>query len=328
MNVSHPLYRVRAVEPAESTLLSALTFPYYDRLLRTVGSEPRTLALGAYLLGRPVGLVLGEGGGAGPSVGTIRSIAVSPQYRRQGLGTALLACAEDLLLQLGCGVANMEWFADGPANTALEGLLRKRMWLPPKPYSLLCEADLDTMVRGPWMSLHLPPDFEVFSWANLTHQDRTDMLARQFTEPWFPELLSPFPFGGAIEPVTSIGLRYRGDVVGWAITTHIRPDKVRFCVLFVREDLRFRGTALALLAHSIRRAETLSIRSWVFDVAFDNTPMLRFVRRSMAPFLRSIRVNVSSRKMLAEGSRVEGIPAGDGLDQPKGSRTALERVVT
>ena len=90
------------------------------------------------------------------------------------------------------------------------------------------------------------------------------------------------------------------QVSGWVITHRIAADTVRYTSLFVRKELRTRNCGLLLLTESIlRQRDLIGIDSFgVFGVYFDNKSMIRFLKRSMAPYLDSVRETWGSVKIL------------------------------
>jgi hypothetical protein len=136
------------------------------------------------------------------------------------------------------------------------------------------------------MQRALPPEYEMFLWRDLTDADRTAMLEEQAREPWYTSALDPFqppPF----DPLSSLGLKKNGRVVGWMITHHLPPNLVRFTSLFVRSEDR--GTGLALLCSSIQRAVESGHVHGIFGVNQQNTTMLGILSKHLRPFLDEYR---------------------------------------
>jgi hypothetical protein len=103
-----------------------------------------------------------------------------------------------------------------------------------------------------------------------------------------------------MEPLNSLGLRGMDGVVGWVITHRIAPATVRYTALFVDERVRRLGHGIALLAEAMRRQMGALGDDSVgtFGVWLHNAPMIRFVRRRMAPYLISMAETRSARKQL------------------------------
>lgn len=276
------MHSIERLARADASRYWSLTFPFFRGLL----DDRRSVAIGAELLGRPVGLALAGAEAEYPTVGRIHSIAVVEDQRRLGLGAALLARVEDELEKEGYRGASAVYM-EGMANTGVvEHMLDARGYLPPRRRMVICESDFETITRAPWMRRRpFPEGYEVFPWVELQPGEREDVLARQREREWYPETLSPFPDEEKLEPVSSLGLRYHGQVVGWCITHRMRRDMIRFFRLFVRRDLQPLGRAAQLLSESIWRHEGTEVDKAHFDVAVHNRAMLRFVERRLAPWL-------------------------------------------
>jgi hypothetical protein len=152
---------------------------------------------------------------------------------------------------------------------------------------LICESDFETITKAPWMEHRaLPPEFSLFPWVELSSEERASIIESQSRNPWFSEQLTPFFQEHLIEPVSSLGLRYQGQIVGWCISLRVAVDTIQYVRLFVREDLQPLGRAISLLANSIYRHENTEVNKAKFDVAMHNSKMLRFVQRRMMPYLK------------------------------------------
>jgi GNAT superfamily N-acetyltransferase len=283
------MYSVDRLSFPECCRYEKLTFPYFRPWLQQPDLD--LIAIGATLASRPVGLLLARASTEDERIGQIHSIFVSPDQRRVGVASRLLARAECELQKISKIGASITYMDSGPSTPALEALLQELGWGPPSARMLICESDFETITKAPWLSMReFPPEFEVFPWVDLTASEREN-LSLECGKPnsWFPEVLSPFWFDQRIEPVSSLGLRYRGDIVGWCITHRLDRETIRFARLFVRRDLQATSRAIMLLAQSIYRHESTEVYKAIFDVAAHNIAMLRFVNRRMAPYLKSMR---------------------------------------
>ena len=267
---------------------SHFTFPYFQPWLEARDDE--LVAVGAQIVGQPVGLLLARMSAEDSRAGEIHSLFVSAPRRRRGMATRMLAEAECELRRRGAIGVAITYMDGGSSTPALEALLDKLGWEPPQPRMLICQSDFETIAKAPWMARReFPAGFEVFQWVDLTAAERAEILERQSRERWFPELLTPFWKEHLIEPASSLGLRYRGEIVGWCISHRVDRETIRFARLFVRRDLQATGRAVTLLAQSIYRHENTEVRKAIFDVAAQNETMLRFVQRRLAPWMISMR---------------------------------------
>lgn len=293
----HAIERVPAERLAE---LAEFTFPLYRPLLRDAQAGPRLLGVAASSFGRPIGLALAEIRETDRRIADVLSISVSPLQRRGGVASALAARLEEEARAAGCLALTATYMTGQPFTHAVEALLRRRGFSAPARRMLVCEGDYASIIRAPWMARReLPPPYADFPWVSLTAPERADLEESNRRDPWFSELLTPFWREGDVEPVSSLGLRRAGEIVGWCITLREKRDTIRFSRLFVREGVP-RALAVTLLARSILRHTGTEVDKAIFDVAAANTVMLRFVERRLAPFLLSMRWTQKARKLLVD----------------------------
>jgi GNAT superfamily N-acetyltransferase len=300
------MYSVKRLEYPEWRKYEHFTFPYLRQQLEA--PAPEVLAFGAAILGQPAGLLLARENAQEPGMPEIQSIFVDPNQRRVGIASSLLHKAEEQFRQqqrLGAGITYID---SGTRTRALERLLQKLEWDAPALRTRICESDFVSITRAPWMARReFPAGYEVFQWTNLTAAEREDIVARQQKQPWYPEQLSPFSREEHLEPIGSLGLRYRGEIVGWCITHRGDGEGVLyFARLFVREDLQIAGRAVNLLARSIYQHEhTTEFRTAVFEVSGKNTRMLGFLDRRLAPYMKSMRNLMRQQKSFTAARPVE-----------------------
>jgi GNAT superfamily N-acetyltransferase len=295
------MYELVVLDETNAFQYDRLTYPTFRPRLRTLNRDRSQVAVGIHLDQEPVGLVLAEHL-PDNAVGEILSLFVVPEHRGQGLGKALLREIESQLRQRGCSKLHLV-YTPNQTTAALENILLQHHWSPPQPRMLVCTGTPEKIQTAPWLKLDTiaDPDYEMFPWVNLTLQERREILSRQERSPWYPDILSPFKEEAILEPLNSLGLRYRDRVVGWMITHRVTPDTVRYTSLFVQQELQSLGRAIPMLAAAIK----LHIEHWkgyqaMFTVAVDNTPMVKFVHRRLAPYLVSVRQSMESSKLLDE----------------------------
>ncbi|MCM2255469.1 MAG: GNAT family N-acetyltransferase [Vicinamibacteria bacterium] len=287
--------------PAQATGFADLTFPYFRPLLE----RPDSVAVGVAALGQPIGLALAGPDGEYPRVARIHSLAVAVPFRGAGLGRLLFDHVEHELAGEGYAGASAVYMEGLAYSPRVERALDARGWLPARRRMLICESDFATITRAPWMARpQFPPEYEVFRWVDRSAADDASIRGRQQAAPWYPETLSPYPEPERVEPVSSLGLRLHGEVVGWCITHRMKPDTIRFFRLFVRRDLQRLGRAAQLLAESIWRHEGTEVDKAYFDVATHNPEMLRFVERRLGPWLLVKRWIVRRSHAFAGGGEV------------------------
>jgi GNAT superfamily N-acetyltransferase len=232
-----------------------LTFPPIARRLAV--KPPSGVWCGAVALAArgPVGLALVEIGAPGdPGTAHLFSLAVLPRHRRRRLGGALVGAAERLARDAGCGAIEGAFRTSWRYRPAIETLLASRGWSPPETRMVLARSETGfarAYLRAP--ARELPEEAEIFSWEQLTTEERGHILGRQRDDPWFPAVLTPFQEELRLESTISVGLRWMGQVAGWLICHRVAFDTLQYSAYFVREDLRGRGLGQALMREGIRR---------------------------------------------------------------------------
>ncbi len=287
-----------------AALFHNLTFHSYQYLLYQLRKDGTIVGIGALVDGKAAGLVLGE---AIDGKGTILSIAVDKAHRNQGIGARLLLAMEKELAARGASTITLTYVTEKPTTPALVRLLEKCEWPAPEPKHLVCTSD-KRMHDSPWMSGYtLPPEFEVFPWVDLTAEDRAALQQSQETGGWIPKGLSPFDYEGTLEPANSLGIRYKGEVVGWLITQPREPDSVCYSCSYMRPDLQKRARLVAVYAEGVRRQVAFTTKPYgIWIVPFKHKQMANFVLRRMRPWLISLAEFHESKKPIAPGV-AEGI---------------------
>ena len=279
---------------------ASMTFPAFRPLLLRAAPESDVVAVGAWRRGIPIGLGLGRilPGEASEAL----SIFVAAGYRRADIATKLLTRLQQLLAERGCKSCELVYMTEGASTVALERLLEKCGWPPSQLRMMVFKFDR-TIMQARWIhACKLPPAFEVFFWTDLTSAERLALCRSQEEQKWIPEYLVPFQYERDMDASNSLGLRWRGDVVGWVITHRIAVDTVRYTSLFVRQDLQRAGRGILLLAESIRiQARELGLDSFgICSVRPNNKAMLTFLQRH-APSA-SVRETRGTRKSLTPGA--------------------------
>jgi GNAT superfamily N-acetyltransferase len=310
------------IAPLEATMARAvrhMTFPAYRHLLSldvTVrhpddGDTRPVQPLGALALrgDRPIGLALAERpadfagpvaslphdhGGSGAIdrstvTSALLSLYVDPPMRGRGVGTALVAALENAIAGVGARPARLEavYMTGKTSVSSMERVFAKRGWQPPAMRTYTLRFTTDDAERMPWFG-RVPlrdRDFEMFPWEKLGQAERNSLIASQHARPWIPEGLEFWRHDHAgFDPVSSLGLRYRGEVVGWTVNHRLAADLTRISGAFVRDDLSRRGRLMALWTESITRMKADGVR-WISSITpHQLAPMVAFLSRRCAPW--------------------------------------------
>jgi hypothetical protein len=140
--------------------------------------------------------------------------------------------------------------------------------------------------------------------VELTAQERTKIKQRE-NGLNYPDELYPFK-EDRIEALSSVGLRYEGEVVGWSIFHRVTPSFVIYKSLFVKPELRSIGLGVHLFVASANRQLTdEKVTEAMFIVLKNNTAMVRFVNRHITPYLTAINNFWKSSKLLRTSTVIE-----------------------
>ena len=310
------MYAIIPLDPSSAQRFESLA-PFELRdVLRGLASLPGVRAFGAQLMGRPIGLVMVARDGAGAHrTGRLLALTVARAYRRIGVGRALFhaACAE--LASAGVERVSCAYSFDTAESVlTAEAFFAATAWEPPETTMVHCSAD-ESFLASPLLRElpELPPEYEVCDWVDVTPEERDRILARQRAEPWYPPELDPFHFEPEMEIVNSLALRYRGEVVGWLLTTRTSSQTMYYRCLFVRDDLARLGRGLTLLAEAIRRhwdaiGRKPGAGEWSTPTSLPR--MIRFIRRHLVPYGARVREQRRVRKTLALAAPEVGPESG------------------
>lgn len=272
-----------------------MTFPAYrhllglKRALRHLDAPSLPVitpwALGAFREGEPAGLVLAEIPDPPADTVEVLSLFVPPPQRGKGLGTRLLEDAADRLARAGVSRLHGVYMTGQPTQDALERVLAKAGWEPPQTRMLTIRFTLEEARRTEWYGRYpLGGGLTVFPWAELDPGEREALVKSQEERHWIKPDLEPWRhdrFG--FEPVSSLGVRYRGELVGWVINHALSEKVVRFTCSFIRRDLGRRGKLVPAYSESIRRLSATSFEECTLTVPLQHQGMARFLIRWCRP---------------------------------------------
>jgi GNAT superfamily N-acetyltransferase len=279
---------IKALGFAERKSYEELVIPKHRQFLHS--QEKHIIALGASTDEKPVGLALGF---AFPlnALGQVLSIFVEDNFRHQKIGSQLIEEMEKTLLEQGCRVITFTYPGSDSTTSDLEHILHSRGWKG--PHVVLKRYRFDGWsFNPPWLSkpYQLPPDFRLFPWKELRPNERKKLL-HWHEQQRFPQLISPFgPDEALIEPLNSLGLRYKDEVVGWMITHRLAPDTIRFSALYIEKPFSLTEAWIKLLIEAINLQRFSPVQWAVFEInVMENVPgWNRFVIRRLGPYAESI----------------------------------------
>jgi len=307
-------YRIDDLRPEDRPVCERLTFPAYRHLLalaRTLrhpgeGDQWPILPLGvvARLGGRIIALALAEvpvePGGASPE---LLSLYVDPDHRGKGVATRLVEAVEQVVSARGFGAIEAVYTTGRASQPAVERIFEKRGWQPPERRTVSVRFTIEEALAAPWYGrIGVPEGAEIFPWTGLTADERRRLIESNEAAPWIPASLQPWRHDRiGFDPDSSLGMRYRGDVVGWVINHRISDDTVRFTCSFMRGDLSRRARILPLYTESVRRLAASGCRFCTFVTPTVYPPMVEFIERHCRPYASFTGETRGTRKALAGG---------------------------
>jgi GNAT superfamily N-acetyltransferase len=305
--------QLRPLTPAIATAFTAMTFPAYRHLL-ALTPAPRHLddteqptiqpvGVAALVDRQAVGLVLADTpieGGRHPEV---LSLFVHRDWRGKGLGTTLVGALEDCLRDAGHSVVDAVYMTGRPTTAAVERIFHKRGWGSPVTRAISVRFTPEEATRTPWFKrVSLPPgDYEIFPWTEIGPEERDLIKSSHELTPWIAKGLEPWKHDYyGFDPISSLGLRYRGTVVGWVINHRISAGCVRFTCSFMRDDLSRRGRILPLYTESILRVSQAGIGECSLVTPLEYAHMAGFLKRRCASAVHFFEETRASAKLLRD----------------------------
>lgn len=297
---SEPTFDVQLLTPGQARAVEGMTYPVYRHLLalKPAARHPeqgdarlvQPVAMVAWHEGVPAGLVLVETPLAAPVEGEtaeLLSLYVHPALRGLGIGSALLARLCELLQERGFWRVAAVYMTGKPATAAFERVLAKCGFDDAVTRTVTLRFTPQEALQTPWFARFTlaQPDYEIFDWKQLGAPERAELEAHNARQRWITPGLEFWNHDrNGFDPVSSVGLRYRGAVVGWVLNHRVAQDTVRFTCSFMRKDLGRRGRIMPLYTASIERLRAAGIETCLFVTPVVHRTMVEFVRRRCAPW--------------------------------------------
>jgi GNAT superfamily N-acetyltransferase len=306
-------YEIGGLGPDDVPACGRMTFPAF-RYLVGLDRDVRPLVAGGQRVVQPVAVVARTAGLAAglalaefplgvPAPGAeLLSLFVEQPSRNRGLGTALVAAMEDELRRRGAVSVSASYMTGKPAIAAVERIWRTRGWSAPELRTVAVRFTLQEAMATPWygrMGL-LPDGAQIVSWADVAASERRAIRESHDRAAWIVPGLEPWVHDAyGFDPVSSVGMRYRGAIVGWVINHRLDDRTVRFTCSFMRRDLSRRARIIPLYSEAIRRLTTVRC-----DVCTMVTPtrypeMVEFLRRHCQPYVHFTGETRGTCKVLA-----------------------------
>lgn len=284
------------LSPSEAARFQAMTFPAYRHLLalqpcfrHPEENDPRQiqpLAIGAWESGEPAGLLVAElpvEKGGDPE---LLSLFVPSERRGRGIATALVERLEQEIERREFHKLVAVYMTGKPSIEAVERILEKRRWQPPETRMVSVKFDLEKLSEAAWLRRYkLGPEYEIFPWVELGDQERDEIRESHEKLGWIAADLLPWDYEKTgVEPLTSVGVRYKGKVVGWVLNHRLSEDTIRYTCSFIHKSLGRLGKIVPLYGESFRRSRQAGFAQGMFVTPLYHKGMAAFAKKWFGPW--------------------------------------------
>lgn len=248
----------------------------------------KTIAIGAASNGEPIGLLLAN---LTAMSAEISYIFVKEQFRNKNVASNLLQFLDKKLEQDKFAITFASYESSISSKPILEHIfLEKLKWHGPRLHYIKCKFD-SFAFDPPWLHLEypLPIGFEIFSWSELLQEEK-DKLRHANEKGLIPDFISPFNEEEKIEPLNSLGIRYKGAVIGWMITHRVSPDTILYASFFIKKEWQHGGVAVRLLCDAIKLQKQTKI-AWALleaNILKTEPSWIKFIERRLVPYSHEV----------------------------------------
>lgn len=291
--ITYTTCRIAELPPAEIDAIKPLQQPYlksspnpqdlYDPENRNL------LAITASQDNKPVALLLTYLP-LGKNIGEIVSVYVTHEYRRRQIGSHLVELLKEYAKKHELKQIGIVYPSSIPDSPCIEGFLNKNNFSGKR--FMLAEFIFDSLkFHPPWFlrNYQMPKDFEVFPWYQLSYEE-AQSLKEKYSKNIIPFDVYPLARPGIFEPLNSLGLRYKGEVIGWMVNSRTASDIINYNTLYIDYDFQSIGYAIYLLVDSLNIHKQTQIKWGIFKVSipYSSGKWLRFIRHRLAPYANEI----------------------------------------
>lgn len=292
------MFHLFNIDSSNAGKLSPLLYPHEIEKLQKTNSQETAFSIGASIFSKPVG-VINAVSDPTTDIPIIEKLFVIEKYRNSGIGTALLRAMEKRLAEKGFQKAGLVFFKpEKPPEFPLDFIAAKQGWSKPVLKTLFVKAD-ERIRNAPWYNkFKLSPSYELFLWCRLSEEEKQDFKKSLEKDPCYPGYLSPFINEEKIEPVNSVGLKYKDELVGWIITERIDEDTILYSRGFIKSQLQKSGLYVILISQAVEYSYQNGIYNGIYYVDAKDSRMFNFVNRRMKDFVVSLKGKYFSYKHL------------------------------
>ncbi len=261
--------------------------PLLDPPLLLDPTNPQLILIAAYDQLHPVGLLIAKKELNLPLL-QIKSLAVKEAHRSEKIELKMIQFLQDLFIQQGGQIIEALYPNEAPYLNQWQQNFIDLRWVGRKLAIIECFYADSQLFQPPWLqhTFRFPKDFTLFFWKDLTSQQKQEIEYKYKTQR-IPKEVYPFADNPPFEPLNSLGLSYRGQVVGWVITYPLTSDTLCYSMLYADYELHFKGPIIFLLAHALRLQQQAKIKQALFRVnlvQLSSVRWLHFVKKRLAPY--------------------------------------------
>ncbi|MEM9304603.1 MAG: GNAT family N-acetyltransferase [Pseudomonadota bacterium] len=308
-----PEVTIHRLSPDQAERFGAMTFPAYRHLLPLAPARRhqsddderliQPVAVAASIDGQPVGLALAEspiGADREEHSAELLSLFVAKSFRRNGLGRALLAGIQQVLAEQGEPRVKAVFMRGKPSIDVVERLLAEAGWADPVPRMVTVKFMADRLAESTWIHRYKPrAGFEIFTWMDLKDSELEALRQSHAETGWIASDLLPWDYDqGEYEPITSVGMRHEGEVIGWVINHKLDAETVRYTCSFMHPKFQGVGGILPLYTESFRRLLRFGFKRGMFVAPLHHPRMAKFSRRWFGPYSYFTGETVGTEKVL------------------------------
>ncbi|MFD2444568.1 hypothetical protein ACFSO7_11380 [Bacillus sp. CGMCC 1.16607] len=161
-------------------------------------------------------------------------------------------------------------------TSVLENHLISSNWIL-KNHQNIFIFDGQNMNKDHWLLInHLTEDFTIDSIQSVTNQEEEEI--ERGKNIWYPERFYPFQYNSMGK--NSLVMRFKGNIIGWCVTTIAGSNMLMYDNLFVKKEYWNLGRSISLFGKSLKiQCEESDIKYVTFTVHGDNKPLLKILHK-------------------------------------------------
>ena len=221
----------------------------------------------------------------------IVSLMVTPERRKEGIGTKLVWNLSKLLAEENCKQICLRYQAQLHGNTTMKNLLKRLGWQIPRQELLLLKGESQQLARINWhKQFPLPEQYTITQWK------QEYMAEAEYSQA--PQELKDAIQSETAQIQTSLALLHNKQLAGWLITHRTSKNSLRYSSLFVENRHRQRGQALHPIARALSTQKQLEIPIARAGIAPESHAAIRLLKRHGLQHLAEIKQSMVSSLML------------------------------